>query len=298
MQDVREILTATSRTDLCRERLSSRLREGAPQGEQRLEWIEEHMRRVADNYNASVGNLNAVDGHNCDKCNNRGYTQAVERRNGMVYSPMQECECMQIRSALHRIRVSGLESSIKRCTFDAFVERADWQRSMKTSALDYCRAGAKGGHWFFAGGAVGCGKTHICTAIAGELLKSMPLHYMVWTSESTRLKAVINEADEYGPAVHKLKTVDALYIDDFFKPAVDRDGRSVPPTPADIRLAYDIINHRYINHMPTIISSERYLTELIDIDGAVGSRIYEKAKRYCVTIKRDGRKNYRLEGMT
>jgi len=296
MQDMQEALT-TSLTGHFREKLSSRIREGYPQGEDRLDWIEDNARRAADLYNTSTGNLNTVDGHNCDKCKNRGYTQTVERRNGMIYSPYVECECLQVRASIRRIRLSGLESSVKRCTFDAFTDKADWQKSMKATALDYCRDGAKGGHWFFAGGAVGCGKTHICTAIAGELLTIMPLHYMVWTSESTKLKAVINDAEEYEPMVNRLKNTDALYIDDFFKPAQDRDGRPMPPTPADIRLAYDIINHRYINQMPTIISSERYLTELIDIDGAVGSRIYEKAKRFCVTIKRDGRKNFRLEGL-
>lgn len=297
MQDMRDVL-ATSLTGRFRENLSSRIREGYPQVEDRLDWIEDNARRAAERYNASTGNLNAADGFDCPKCLNRGYTQTVERRNGMIYSPMQECECMQVRASLHRIRQSGLESSLRRCTFDAFTTATDWHKAMKTAALGYCERGAREGTWFFAGGAVGCGKTHICTAIAGELLKSMPLHYMVWTSESTKLKAVINEAEEYEPMVNRLKNIDALYIDDFFKPAQDRDGRAIPPTPADIRLAYDIINHRYINHMPTIISSERYLTELIDIDGAVGSRIYEKAKRFCVTIKRDERKNFRLEGLT
>jgi hypothetical protein len=45
--------------------------------------------------------------------------------------------------------------------------------------------------------------------------------------------------------------------------------------------------------LPTIISSEYYSMELIELDEATGSRIYEKAKGYTVNIKREAGKNYR-----
>ena len=50
--------------------------------------------------------------------------------------------------------------------------------------------------------------------------------------------------------------------------------------------------------MPTLISSERYLSELEDIDMATSSRISEQARGYSLTIGRDRDKNYRLTGGT
>ena len=73
-------------------------------------------------------------------------------------------------------------------------------------------------------------------------------------------------------------------------------GAVKPPTAADIKLAYEIINQRYINRAPTIISAERYLSELEDIDMAVASRIAERSRGYCLSIGRDRSKNYRYGG--
>ncbi len=90
-----------------------------------------------------------------------------------------------------------------------------------------------------------------------------------------------------------LKEVDVLYIDDFFKPI---GGNR--PSDADIRLAYEIINARYNRRKITIISSERHISEIAEIDEAIGGRIYEYAKGYTVNIARDTARNYRLKGMS
>lgn len=166
---------------------------------------------------------------------------------------------------------------------------------MLDTALQYVADGVKDGKWFFANGAVGSGKTHICTAIAAKLLYQMPVIYMTWPEVNDKIKAVVNDPEEYARIINPLKNVDVLYIDDLFKPAIGRDGQPEPPTPADIRRTYEIINHRYINRMPTIISSERYDSELVDIDEAIGSRIIEMSKGYCLTIERGAGKNHRME---
>ena len=46
--------------------------------------------------------------------------------------------------------------------------------------------------------------------------------------------------------------------------------------------------------MLTIISSEKTLREILDIDEAVGSRIYEMAQGYILNISADPAKNYRM----
>ena len=121
-------------------------------------------------------------------------------------------------------------------------------------------------------------------------------------ADGKKLKGIVNEADEYSAELGRLQTIEVLYIDDFFKPvtAEDRDGnlRTVPPSPADIRIAFEILNYRYINRLPTIISSEWHLSELADMDEATASRIAERCGEYAMVIGRDKKRNHRLMGGT
>lgn len=249
------------------------------------------MARKIERFNAEVGRLNLEDGYNCDKCNNRGYIGRILMRNGCLYEQYPECSCMAIRRSVMRMKASGLENAIRQQRFDNFETKEPFQQRMVEVAKAYATGGAKEGKWFFIGGAVGCGKTHICTAICRALLMTSPVHYMPWQTESTELKALVNDEEEYSRKLNRLKTVEVLYIDDFFKPV-----NGAPPTQADVKLAYDVINYRYINRLATIISSERVLDELLDIDEATASRIAERSKGYFLTIGRAKGRNYRLGG--
>ena len=76
------------------------------------------------------------------------------------------------------------------------------------------------------------------------------------------------------------KTVEVLYIDDLFK---TEQGRN--PTTADVNIAFEILNYRYRNpELITIISSERTIQDIVKIDEAVGSRIFEKSRNCCINI--------------
>ena len=80
----------------------------------------------------------------------------------------------------------------------------------------------------FAGGQVGCGKTHICTGIVRELIKQgREARYMLWRDESTAIKATVKYPEEYAALVEPLKTVDVLYIDDFLKPTAGNLQRQI-----------------------------------------------------------------------
>lgn len=83
-----------------------------------------------------------------------------------------------------------------------------------------------------------------------------------------------------------------MYIDDLFKVGRAADGTS-NPTGADVSLAFEIINYRYVNHLPTIVSTEKSPQELVGIDEATGSRIIELAGGNVYSIGRDQRRNYR-----
>ena len=148
--------------------------------------------------------------------------------------------------------------------------------------------------WFFFGGRSGCGKTHVCTALSVELTKAgTPMRYMLWRDEATRLKLGMTEGG-YIEGVNRLKTVPLLYIDDLFKTGRGESQRRQRPSAADLNLAFEVLNARYISRRPTIISSESTLTEIADFDSAIGGRIRERCGRFVINIGEDGGRNYRM----
>jgi DNA replication protein DnaC len=190
-----------------------------------------------------------------------------------------------------RIEKSGLKQLMETCTFDSFSTEEKWQARAKQMAQDFLQDCA--GNWFYAGGQVGSGKTHICTAIVGELLRlGKSARYMLWRDDIVKLKALVTDDEAYSSKIGQFKETEVLYIDDFFK-----TERGKTPTTADVNIAFELLNYRYNDRgLTTIISSERQIDELLDIDEAVGSRIYQRSQRYCLIIGNDKSKNYRLRG--
>ena len=124
---------------------------------------------------------------------------------------------------------------------------------------------------------------------------------MLWRDDVTKIKSRITDAKTYEELVTGYKEAEVLYIDDLFKNGKDKAGNVEPPTAADIQVAFEILNYRYNNkELVTIISSERNMYQLIDIDEAMASRISEMSfdKGYGFNIKPDRKKNHRLKNVT
>ena len=245
-----------------------------------------------DGLNNTVGNRNEEDGYNCDICKNKGYVvKLVENGNSFSHA-ITDCKCVEIRNSIMRMKRSGLKDIIKDYTFDKFLDKEPWQKSLKSAAMEYAK-NPEG--WFFLGGQSGAGKTHLCTAICREQLHAgKRVIYMLWRDEIVKLKAMVNESDEYRDLIDKYKTAEVLYIDDLFKTGRGQDNTVQKPTAADVNVAFEIINYRYNNPgMITIISSECTEDELLDIDEAIGGRIYERAKAF--SIAKNRARNYRMK---
>jgi DNA replication protein DnaC len=238
--------------------------------------------RQCEEWNKSEGGLK---GYDCPTCKNRGLFYSIQ--NGVKVA--RECECMNIRRTLKRIEASGLKDDIAEMTFDAYKATEDWQVKLKESAMKY--AAENSNKWFFVGGQSGAGKTHLCTAIVAELLKTREAIYMSWREVANEAKASINDAQMYADILDPLKHVDVLYIDDFLKVPNGKER----PSDGDLNLAFELINHRANrDKLVTVISSERTISQILSDDSAVGGRIYKRAKDYCWKIDDDPKKNYRI----
>ena len=102
---------------------------------------------------------------------------------------------------------------------------------------------------------------------------------------------MVSDAEEYKREMDDLAGCDLLYIDDLFK--TDTSG-------ADLRLAYELINSRYVAGKPLIISTERslpYIGGLKGNDGeAISGRIFEMCGKgkFCIGLY-GAEKNLRFE---
>lgn len=247
----------------------------------------EFLELTAKTYNDEVGNLDLVD---CPICKNKGYIMKV------VYSDfykdytqvVTECECKEQRNLLKRAKASGLGEYLNK-RFNDFIADEQWQKNIKSKAIDYCKNSDK--EWFIICGQSGCGKTLICSIIANYLLLNdkKTVMYITWTDFISKLKRDMmgDNTNQVSNYLEEIKTIEVLYIDELLKKYNE----------TDLKYIIEIINHRYTNNLKTIISSERNIEELLDIDEATFGRVIEKADKFILNIPKERKKNYRLKNL-
>lgn len=202
------------------------------------------------------------------------------------------CECRGIREAKRILERSGISNEFRKKTFDNFKYDSDLQlikaySISKGYVEDFKNIEKNRTNSIILTGQVGSGKTHLSMAICNCLMdKGIGVIYMGYREEIVRIKQNIMDPYYYNKIMNKYKNSRVLLIDDLFKGNI---------TGSDINIIFEIINHRYFNNLPVIVSSEKSLKEIIDIDEAIGSRILEMSKDYRCEIK--GKKlNHRLYG--
>jgi len=221
----------------------------------------------------------------CPKCENTRIN-VYQDEEGYVFA--KPCECANEYDFKRRIKKSGLLNVIEDYTFDKFEVKGIWQKTVKDKALSF--VDNTNGNWFYIGGQVGSGKTMICTAIVGKLIKrGLDAHYMMYRQEIMELKMGMEDFMTYSKKLNYLKTVKVLYIDDLFK------GTN-QPTEADLRIVFDLLNYRYVNReLITIISTEKSIADIMLIDEAIGSRIYQRSKDYAIKLAQNPDLNMRMK---
>jgi DNA replication protein DnaC len=236
------------------------------------------------------------DGIQCSRCNNTGWMLV---KNG-DHEAMGHCPvCWERRQVISRLKKSGVSSAdYARYTLDAFDgDRSPAAKLMKEMARRYLQEHIKGGPGFGVFGKSGMGKTHICIAVCHGLTvdKYEPHYYFSYRTEIPNLvKAARNYAEDYERAIHKWKTCQNLFIDDLFKLSGKvQKGHLVDVDREELRIIFDIINSRYLNHLTTIFSSEYSVNDITIIDEALGSRIYEMINPYGLFVQGS---NQRLVG--
>lgn len=206
----------------------------------------------------------------------------------------QRCDCVLKRIAretfVKRIKESGLQTQLETKTFKTFKVSNEKQKAI----LDKCIAFSnKPTNMLAMLGQTGAGKTHLGTAIVGNLVyKGYSASYVEWQNEMN-----IARDDYYKVKQSKMdewKSVDVLYIDDLFK---NKDNDTNLIASSEFNIAWDILDHRLKRNMITILSSEFTIEEIIALDEGTGGRINEMAGEYLLPIDKDPDMNYRLKNI-
>lgn len=226
--------------------------------------------------------------YKCDKCNDTGW---ILIRNEDKAPTAIRCKCSENDRIEGQWRRAGLSIENRNLTFSNFEVWNESSQMSKENAIRYYKNFNKikmtRQNSIIFCGQVGSGKTHLAIALALNFIQnlSIKVRYMSYRESIMELKQNILDCTAYNARISQYKMCEILLIDDLFKGKI---------TDTEINIMYEIIDYRYKNNKPIIISSELMIDELIMKDEALGSRIFEMTRDYLIIIKRDKRNNYRI----
>lgn len=202
------------------------------------------------------------------------------------------CTCKEIRRAEMMLRKSGISEEFAKKTFHNF----DFSRNIQvlnayTKSIEYTKnfnnIKSTRKNSIILMGSVGGGKSHLSFAIANELMKNgVGVIYMGYRDSIMKIKQNIMNLENYDKLMSTYKNCKVLLVDDLFKGNI---------TSSDLNIFFEIVNHRYFNNLPMIISTEILMPDLLKIDEAIGSRIMEMCGDYSIELK-GSKLNYRIYG--
>jgi len=233
--------------------------------------------------------------YNCDKCKDNEWITYIDD-NGLMDHKL--CECYWINRKKEKIdrliKASHITEEFQQKTFTNFdtknvhsqIKKAHQVAVKYVKEFDQHKETRHNSIMLL--GRVGAGKTHLLMAIANNLLANgTEVLYFPWVEGINEIK---DDFDRLEERTKRLRECEVLYLDDIFK------GRE-EPTAFQLEQLFGIINYRYLNKKPIMISSEKTIAELCEIDEGIGSRIFEMCRDYRVNITGDMKLNYRLRGM-
>lgn len=227
-----------------------------------------------------------------EKCELCGGTTWIFYTDDRGYEFAKPCKCRQRVISNNLLSASGISYADSKKGFNSFetFNEKDLVEA-KATAVNYFKEFKdledKRNNSILICGSSGRGKTTLGLAITNNLINSnIQVRYMPYRDVITSLKQHITaEGKEiYNDTMFRLQNARVLFIDDLLKGKV---------TESDINIMFEIINYRYLQKKPVIVSTEKTIEELLEFDEAIGSRLIEMSKGHIITFG-DNVPNYRL----
>jgi DNA replication protein DnaC len=210
----------------------------------------------------------------CPYCHGAGYLRTDVPVGHPNFGRLEICVCrqrdvsQQVRERLYSL--SRLDE-LKGLTFDSFQPRGHkgpgkMQADSLEMAFNQAQHYAKNlNGWLFLQGGYGCGKTHLAAAIANYAVEmGVPTLFLTVPDLLDMLRFSYDSEDTtFEERFNEIRNASLLVLDDF--------GTQNATGWAQEKL-FQILNYRYINKLPLVITTNLSLDE---IDGRIRSRLQD-----------------------
>ncbi len=223
----------------------------------------------------------------CPLCKGAGFVYPAVPVGHPEYGMAVPCECSKRefeRERLSRLQRYSNLGSLTRLTFDNLMPRgrsgdpANQERFLQCCALARAFAEKPAG-WLVLVGPSGCGKTHLAAAIASHCLKSgyaVSFHVVPDLLDHFRATFGPNSAVSYDELFEHVRNTPLLILDDL---------GTQTSTPWAQEKLYQIINHRFNEQLPTVITTN---VPLEGLDERLQTRLMEPSlSTVCVVEERE-----------
>jgi DNA replication protein DnaC len=226
-----------------------------------------------DEYSARDLSQQALAGDpNCPYCSGLGYLRADHPLGHPDFGKLEICSCRQnqISKQIHQrlYALSNLEE-LRHLTYENFQRRGrigvgPWQADSLELAFNQAQQFARSlNGWLLLQGGYGCGKTHLAAAIANFAVDlGVPTLFITVPDLLDTLRFAYSDPEEtFENRFEEIRRSTLLILDDF---------GTQNATPWAQEKLFQIINYRYINHLPLVVTTNLLLEQ---IDGRIRSRL-------------------------
>jgi DNA replication protein DnaC len=214
---------------------------------------------------------------NCPHCHGAGYVRLDVPLGDEKFGKLESCVCRAkdvAESARARLFALSNLDRLSHLGFENFNpagnEKAKFMSPQEKEglhqALEACEKFARSqAGWLLLEGGYGCGKTHLAAAIANDAVsRGVPTLFITVPDLLDSLRfAFADPETTFEERFEEIRNAALLILDDF--------GTQNATAWAQEKL-FQIINYRYINKMPTVITTNLMLDE---IEGRIRSRLQD-----------------------
>lgn len=211
--------------------------------------------------------ITETDDVNCTICMDRGFLRYDVPVDHPSFGEVYECECRkrdQAQDRLEKLRKLSNLSAFSASSFADFEAIPGTQRALE-EAISF--AGDPTHRWLVLSGPVGVGKTHLAVAIAQYAIEqnSMAAYFAAVPDLMDHLRSSFAPGSEegYDQRFEEIRTAQLLVLDDL---------GTENATPWAQEKLYQIINHRYVERLPTVITTN---VDIRTIDDRIASRMLD-----------------------
>lgn len=221
---------------------------------------------IAKNTSAESTALTS-DADECPLCHGAGFVRQDAPVGSANFSRLIPCVCKidEHWEIVNRdLRDFSNMDVIGTWTFDTFDTGVRGTHDAYNIALDY---GQNPDGWLVLIGAYGCGKTHLAAAVANHALRTQRMRpiFAVVPDLLDYLRATFAPDSEstYDRRFQAVRSADLLVLDDL---------GTENTTPWAREKLFQIVNHRYMERLPTVFTTN---IDLDRLDGRVRSRLMD-----------------------